>query len=179
MSITYEVCKDRDVIDLLNDVIDRWHPDLVEGEVKFLVQWAIAEPDEKTGEIPPALKLHGVPALAIVKNISPEDRAAGLPDIRLKIDKSRWNELTSKQQMALLDHEASHVCCKRDQEGAIVSDDRGRPKTKIIPADFQLDGFAPVIKRHGEDSLEIVNLRSVFDRFVQPNFEWEAVGVGV
>ena len=175
MAVTFELIEDRNVKRMLTDIIDQFHPELAEVKATFLLQWAIAAPDKKTGEIPPAIKLHGSPKLATVKVVNLKDRVAGLPDARLLIDKHRWDEHTTAQQRAIIDHEASHVICSRDEDGAPKSDDIGRPVLKTRPGDWDFDGFAAVVKRHGEDSIEIMSLKTVMERFVQPNFLGELV----
>src|ERR1700693_3317648 len=95
MAVTFELIEDRNVKRMLTDIIDQFHPELAEVQATFLLQLAIAPPDKKTGEIPPAIKLHGSPKLATVKVVNLKDRVAGLPDARLLIDKHRWDEHTT------------------------------------------------------------------------------------
>lgn len=141
--------------DLLREVLATYHTELVEAGVTFGLLEAHAPVDRKTGEPKgPALKLHGYPCHAIVKINSHKDRVEGKPDATIVLDGDTFPALRKEQQTAVLDHEAHHIELARDEEGAIQTDDAGRPKLKMRLHDLVMGGFSSVVERHGEDAIE-------------------------
>src|ERR1019366_9477538 len=68
--------------------------------------------------------------------------------------------LSETRRLALLDHELTHLVLRCDEDG-LKHDDIGRPTFKIKQHDFDLGGFAEVVERHGEASVEALQ----FSRF--------------
>ena len=154
---------DRNVTDLLRQVMNQHHPELLEYEVRITVLMANVATDPKTGEpkAPHALTHNGWPAQAIVKVNSHVDRVAGKADADLKIDEENWNGLTDRQREALLHHELLHLEVRCDEEGGVQTDDSGRPKLKIRPHDYDCSGFHQVAQTYREDAPEARALASL------------------
>ena len=128
------------------------HLDVAKVAIGYL--FAYAPKDKKGDPKGPAIKNHGYPAAALVKVTSHKDRVAGLPDAVIILDGDQWPEWSEERRGAVLDHELEHLKLKTDREGAVRSDDNGRPLLKVKPHDFQVGGFSAVIDRHGEQAVE-------------------------
>lgn len=158
MSATYEKCPP-EVQDLLQDMMKKHHPALAKAEALVLCLFADAGEDQ-TGEPLPAVKVHGHPCAAKVKIVCLADRAAGMPDAVVTIDKRVWlSELSEKSRLALLDHELEHLMLKQE-EGDPVLDDLGRPTFEMRKHDWELSGFGSIIERHGEEAVEMMAIQS-------------------
>ena len=162
MAATYQKA-DKATIALLNIVRDKHHPRLVAHDVRVGVLFAVAKVDEKTGEkTGPAIKGYaGAPAGAQVKTVSLKDRVVKEYDVEMLIDGDEWPHLPESVQVALLDHELTHI----DPTGE--SDDLGRPKIKMREEDFIAWGFWEVIKRHGAAAMEHRALKRLEDQHGQ------------
>jgi hypothetical protein len=113
------------------------------------------------------LSLHGYPAAAVVRRTSLKDRAKGMADAEIVIDKVWWDAASTDQQEALIDHELEHLELALDANNAVKEDDLGRPKLKLKPHDWQLGGFASIVKRHGSAACEFQMAKAFKDEFGQ------------
>jgi hypothetical protein len=105
---------------------------------------------------PPAvLKLHGVRCAATIRVNSYADRVQGKPDVTVTIARDSWEAFSDEQKLALIDHELEHLLPDLDDEKNPRSDDLGRPKFKMRPHDWDLSGFASVVRRHGRAAVEV------------------------
>jgi len=150
-------------------LIARYHPDLAGFSVRVDVLVVVSD---KPG---PALKHHGYDALATIRVLPVKDRAAGRGDAEMLIDLNRYDkELESDAQRdALLDHELYHL--KVVKEGPIAKrDSADRPKMKCRLHDRQIGWFDEVARRHGENSMERIDARDLFDAAGQVYFPWVA-----
>ena len=145
---------DDDVKEVLATVLKTHHLDLIEAGVRIHLLGAKAKQDSDGIPKGPALKLHGVAALAIASILSLEDRVSGSDDCRIKIDMDRWPALTDRKREALLHHEALHFILVRDADGNIQTDDACRPKLKMRPHDFDCGLFWEAVEHYGDDSCE-------------------------
>ena len=164
MATSYQTA-DIDVLDLLARVMREHHPRLTEAGVRVGVLMA-ENPD---GD---AIKHGGYPVFACIKVVSLKDRVSKQYDAELLIDRRAWDAAREEQQLALLDHELSHIdraelspndakAARRDDPNAPTwkLDDLGRPKLKTVPGDWNVgDGFAEVVARHGRHAVEYANL---------------------
>lgn len=146
---------------LLADVIKRFHQHLIEPGVRVsvIVVDDVDGDGGRTGR--PALKLHGVAALAIVKINSLKDRVEGKADATIFIDGTHWDQCEQPQKVAILDHELHHLLLVVDEEGRIVADDAGRPKLKMRPHDFQVGWFHAIAERHGPHAVETQQMQEI------------------
>jgi hypothetical protein len=152
MPTTYQKADD-DVIEVLEAALD-YHPKLAEARVKFGVLMA-DNGDE------PAVKHGGYPALAKVRVVSLKDRVLKEVDAEILIDRHEWDGMQPAHRVALLDHELSHVTTVPGEENEMYKlDDLGRPKLKTVNGDWNAgDGFAEVVARHGDWSVESLNAK--------------------
>lgn len=89
------------------------------------------------------------------------DRVDGLADSTIVIDGDQFFDLPEEKQIAVLDHELQHLEIVRDEENGIQLDDCNRPKLKMRLHDLFVGGFTAVIARHGEDAVEVEQVREV------------------
>jgi len=157
---TFYTKPDSKITDLIRDVMHAYHQRLEAIDLKLSVLMAHTVEDD-TGQMPPALKLHGYPALAITKILSLKWRAHGLGDAEILIDAGRWELMAERQRIALIDHELTHLE-PITKDDSIVRDDLRRPKLEMRLHDIEIGAFADVAARHGPESIE----RQQYDRFV-------------
>lgn len=155
---------------LLEEVAADFHPHLADAGVTVGLLLAVP----KEGQEGPALKLHGYPALAVVKVNSLKDRVEGKPDCTVQLDGEAWKDLPDARRRAVLDHELTHVVVQRDADGRVKTDDAGRPKLKLRLHDMQVGGFEEVVKRHGAAAVEADHYAGLHRRMTQ--LELFAVG---
>jgi hypothetical protein len=67
-----------------------------------------------------------------------------------------------------------HIAVRRDRDGAIKSDDGGRPKLKLRKHDFEIGGFVEIAKRHGPESLEVQAVGRAWATLTQQAIDWDA-----
>jgi hypothetical protein len=140
---------------VLDDVLRTIHPRLADAGVTVGLLLAHAKVN-KDGEMQgPALKLHGVACAALVRVTKLKDRVKGVEDAMIEIDADEWGNRPLATQRAILDHECSHLIIVTDgKTGVVETDDAGRPKLKLKPDDYTINGQFDVIERHGKDALE-------------------------
>lgn len=131
------------------ETMEQFHPDLAALGVNVLCVFARAE--DKKGFPVSAVKLRGRACYATIRAVSDEDRAAGMPDAVMTIDESLWKTLSTERQAALLDHELTHIELAGGESSAGVS-------LAMRKHDWELSGFFDVVKRHGKDAIELVEL---------------------
>lgn len=147
----------------------RFYPDHVAVELTCDVVFVDLD-DADAEETTPALKLHGYPCDAIVRIVSVKDRAKGLADIEIQIDRRRYQGMTPEERDALLDHELHHVEIKKDRHQKPQVDGCGRPKLKMKLHDHEFGWFTEIARRHREASAEVQQARRLMDRAGQ--FYW-------
>ena len=162
MSKTYEL-PTRETLNLLEEVKKKYHKGLIDYDVQLGVIIVHAAVDEKTGERKGhAIKGHaGAPAAAQVKIVPLKDRLIKKFDVELLIDGDGWDDLTRQEQVALLDHELTHIMVT----GEI--DDLKRPVVKMRDEDFIVWGFLDVVRRHGAAALEAQSVKRLIDKHGQ------------
>jgi hypothetical protein len=154
------------VVKLVKSVMAEHHPDLHLAKVEIDVQFVHAAKDKATG-LPksPALKVHGVPALACVKILGEEERLGGGKDARITIDADRWDEHSDARRIAIIDHELEHIVI--DDEADESEDAAGRPKLKIRPHNVDLGLFWSICERHGREEPQTEILLSALKKAKQ------------
>ena len=165
MSVLYTEA-DLEVLDFVAGVKSEYFPGL-SFEPPIQIEVLMAS-DPKTGV---GVRLHGHACAAKIKLLRPEDRAAGrgdkytddgTPDVRIIIDRDRWNDLSERQRTALLHHELSHIQPVRNKkDGSLRYDDFGRVRLKLRLDDWLLTGFAETAAIFGSDALEVQSLAKV------------------
>jgi hypothetical protein len=138
-----------EIISLINETINKYHPELVEAQVTIEAVMAF---DDKGGY---PVKANGYPALACIRINSLKNRVKGFADAEITIDKNAYDALNNPQKIALLDHELYHLLVVRDKEGNIKTDDANRSKLRLKKHDYQMGWFKEIAARHGENSPEV------------------------
>ena len=165
MPTTYETAP-LDVLNTIVRIVKAYHPELAETGARIGAVFA-------TNETGPAVKLHGVAALATVQVVSAKRRPHCEYDAEITIDSGEWNGLSPAQQDALIDHELSHVRRKEYSDKQLDRlrkenpdqvpwkiDNNGRPVLGTVPADVSPgDAFHSVIARHGLSAVEFVGAK--------------------
>jgi len=142
----------------LDAMLGAHHPALKEAGVT--VALILCRKVDANGEIvDPAISVGGYPALAKIKINSLEDRVQGKADATITIDGNHWDEWPTPRVDAILDHELTHLELRVDKDGSLVRDDCGRPVLRMRRHDQQHGWFNDVAKRHGEDAVEVEQLK--------------------
>ena len=157
-----------DVMELAAGLMRRWHKDLVKADVSVRILFAFNH------DAPP-LTHGGWPAKALARITNLRDRVAGLADALILIDGHGWQEWSDAMRLAILDHELHHFEVRLDLVGNVRYDDANRPKLKMRMHDFQFGGFDVIVSRHREASAEAQAVKAVTNRWVQLEFNWDAV----
>lgn len=176
----YERCQ-KNVEKILNQVIEKWHPDIQEAAVSFDLLFHHPDYDEDTGapDMSTTLKHQGYEAAGVCRIVNGKDRAKGCRDVEIVIDLMTWKDMTDGERLALVDHEVQHVEVVRDKvTGFIVEDEQSRPKLKIRKHDRQFGWFDVVAQRHGADSAEVrqaIELVATAGQLYLPGFDPNAL----
>lgn len=159
--------------DVLAEVAKAYFPHLADAGVTVGLLVAHAKVG-KDGEVSGhALKLHGLPALAIVRINKLRDRIRGMPDAMIDIDGDAYPGLPDAQRRSLFHHELEHIVVVYDKEsGAVKYDDAGRPKLKLRPHEIVIGGFWGTVDAFGADAHESIAYRDVHKGFTQRVFPW-------
>lgn len=145
------------------------HPDLAKVNIGALFVFD----DEKSESV---LKHQGYPAAAVVRITPLKDRALGIADAIIVVDRSHWSSLGAAQMNALVDHELEHLTTVLDADtGKPKFDGMDRPKLVMRQHDHQLGWFDAVARRHGEASPEIVQARQLLEQTKQLYFDFGQV----
>lgn len=129
--------------------------------------------DEKSE---PVLKHQGYPAAATVRITPLKDRALGLADAIIIVDRAHWQKLSAAQMNGLIDHELEHLQTVLDTDtGKPKFDGMDRPKLSMRQHDHQLGWFDAVARRHGEASPEICQARQLLEQTKQLYFDFGQV----
>lgn len=166
---TYSHASD-DVTGHITRMQAQFHPEIEDVTVTALFVF-----DEESGE--QVLKHQGYPAGATVQISTLKQRALGIADAVIVIDRAYWLSLTAPQRDALIDHELEHldrVISKEteQEEAAPQFDSLGRPKLTMRRHDHQLGWFDDVARRHGHASPEMRQAKQLIDQTQQLYFEF-------
>lgn len=167
---TYVPCPES-VRERVDALITKFHPDLKAAGVKIDLVFVA---DENEDADKPALTLHGYACFAVVRKLPVKDRAMGRGDAEIVIDQARYNELKAKRQDALLDHELYHLITVKDGS-TFKRDAVARPVLKLRRHDRQFGWFDAIARRHGENSIEVVQARELIGEAQQTYFTFAAL----
>lgn len=122
------------------------------------------------------LKYQGYPAQAVVRITPTRDRALGVADAVIVVDRSNWQLLSPPQRDALIDHELTHLERAVDEEtGSPLTDAVERPKIQIKKHDHQFGWFDSVAERHGDASPEVRQAKQLINQTQQLYFDFPIV----
>lgn len=130
------------------------------------------EVDERGVPTGPAITHAGHPAAGKVHIVSPADHVLVGADAVIQVDAHHWSELTSAQQMALLDHELEHLVFSRNSKGQLAVHADGRVKLVTRQDDWLLTGFVLIVRRHGDDAIEAMALAATVTGIKQLEFDF-------
>lgn len=154
-----------DVMSRVEQLREDYYPELDGVEIQALFVF-VDTPD-------PCLKHQGYPACAVTKIVSTQDRAAGMADALIVIDRFVWQALPTKSKNALLDHELHHLERVVDPDtGQPEGDVLGRPKLKMRMHDHQFGWFDEIAQRHGEWSIEVAQAKQLMETSRQLYFDF-------
>jgi hypothetical protein len=127
----------------------------------------------------PVLKHQGYAAGAIVRITPLKDRALGMADATITVDRAGWLALSQRQRNALIDHELTHLVHKLEEdedtgEEVPAFDALGRPKLLMRKHDHQFGWFDEVALRHGQASPEVREARVLMETSGQLYFDFGA-----
>ncbi len=127
--------------------------------------------DEESSE--QVLTHGGYPAAATVKITNLRDRALGVADAVIVIDRAYWVSITAAERDALMDHELYHLERAREEEsGTPKIDAIGRPKLEMRKHDRQFGWFDEIARRHGPNSGEVKQASSLLAETEQLYFDF-------
>lgn len=108
------------------------------------------------------LEHQGYPAAAVIKIVGTKERAAGMADALLVVDRYVYGGLTDPQRDAMVDHELYHLEPVIDEHTEKPKlDSLGRPQLTLRRHDRQFGWFDEVAQRHGDNSLEVIQAKSI------------------
>lgn len=155
-----------DVLRRIKNLRDKHHEDLKDVTLAALFVYD----DDQDQHV---LSHRGYPAIAITKIVPLRDRAAGLPDAMIVIDRHTYGTLTAKQMDAMLDHELHHLeLVVDDKTGTPKCDAIGRPKLAMRKHDHSFGWFDEIARRHGQHSIEVMQASALVETTGQLYFEW-------
>lgn len=152
---------------MVDDIAAEFHERLIDHGVTLGVLWAFG-----------GLMHQGMPAEAVVRIVGTRDRAAGLPDAQVVIDRDRWDELSGENRRALIDHELAHLLVVLEdfldeaKKPVAKRDDNGRPKLRMRKHDAEVGFFFDVVERHKQHAMESVRFLDLTKRMTQLAFPW-------
>jgi hypothetical protein len=158
MPRTYEQAK-VEVVQVLLRVLAR-REDLLSVGVKIDVLMAHGVSNGKGEIVTPAVVHGGYPKAGKIQVLPLIQRVAGRGDAQMVLDGDLWPNLSPDQQLALIDHEITHLVVVTDGVDAATgkplpaTDDCGRPRLKVRKHDWEIGGFAEVVSRHGANAPE-------------------------
>lgn len=142
---------------LLGPILSKYHPELAEAELKVDMLIVRAPRDADGNPTGPALQAKsGFPAAACISVTKLKERVLGRGDCEIQIDGDRYRNWDESRLIAILDHELEHL----EYTGNV--DDCGRPKLRLRPHDVEFGWFDSVARRHGDNSVEVVQAKQFF-----------------
>lgn len=147
-------------------LIARYHQDL--AAVAVVVDLLMVSTDSETAN---ALTHGGYKAAAVVRSTNPKERAMGMGDALIVIDRDHYDSLDPQERDALLDHEIYHLVTINDNKtGKPKRDEHQRPVLKIRKHDRQFGWFDEIARRHGKHSGEVQQANWIKDEAGQTYF---------
>jgi hypothetical protein len=162
---TYSHAPDAD--DVVKKIHYEYHEDLVGVTVSALFVF-----DHESSKS--VLKHQGYPAGAVVRITPLKDRALGIADATIIIDRAGWLALSQRQRDALVDHELTHLTRKVDKEsGKPACDVLDRPTLVMRRHDHNIGFFTEVAARHREAAPEVRLATQLMTEMRQLQFNFE------
>lgn len=144
---------DESVTDLVTEVMQAHHQDLAAEGVTVATLMARGKRDKDGVLVGVAITIGGYQCAGCLRITSLKQRALGMADAVMLLDGDRWDGWKRERQVALVDHELTHLQLVDGDEG-FETDDLGRPKLRARRHDREFGWFDDVAARHGEHSFE-------------------------
>jgi hypothetical protein len=87
----------------------------------------------------------------------------GRGDAEITLDGDQWGDLSTDQQLAVVDHEVHKIVVRRSIEGEVLYDTAGRPKLQKRQYDVRVGWFSIIAERHGVASSEVTQAKQLFE----------------
>jgi hypothetical protein len=120
----------------------------------------------------PAIFEAKVPIASTVSVTSTINRILGTADAYITLDAFAWSRMSDQNKRACLDHQLCALDIVLGSEGEVQTDCAGRPKLTIRPPDFRVSGFKDVVARHGNDSIERIQVEHMARVLGQMSFQF-------
>lgn len=134
------------------------HKPIVEAGVKVDYVFAYPDLDENDQPTSNAIKVNGYPAAGMCRILNLKDRAMGRADAEITLDYPHWEEASTREKEALLDHELHHITLGKGR------DDLQRPKLRMRKHDVQVGWFTAIAERHGTASCERIQAVQIMEK---------------
>lgn len=126
------------------------------------------------------LKHQGYPAAAVVSITPVKQRALGIADAVIVVDRPTWQVMSARQRDALIDHELQHLTrviaeATEEEPEHPKCDSIGRPKLAMRRHDHQLGWFDDVARRHADASVEVRQAQHLLQSTKQLYFDFESI----
>ena len=137
-----------ELYEAVNRVMEKTHPELHAAAVHVDVIVARSEDG-------PPLTVRGVECAGSIRITSTRERALGIGDAVMVLNGELLPTWSDKRLTSAIDRELMRLELTKDKKtGEPKEDDQGRPKLRIRPFDFSIEGFHDVADRNGRDSIE-------------------------
>lgn len=158
---------------MANELLNKHYEPAVSAGLRVDLVFAYPDLDDASGEpINDAITKNGIRALGLCRVVNAKDRAKGNGDVEILIDGYWWERNDYDERLALLDHELYHIVLRSER------DDMGRPKIKLRKHDVEFGWFNEIARRHGINSQERIQAKSIMDnqgQYYFPQFAVEPV----
>lgn len=157
--------------DEVNRTIERmrkeWHPELENVTIHALFIYDAEDSQEQV------LKHGGYPAAAVVRITPLRERALGVADAVIIVDRAYWLSIKAQQCDALIDHELYHLERAKDTDTNLpLFDSLNRPKLEMRKHDRHFGWFDEIAQRHGNHSIEVIQAKSLLAETQQLYFDF-------
>jgi hypothetical protein len=137
-----------ELYEAVNRVMQSTHPELHAAAVHVDVIVARSEDG-------PPLTVRGVECAGTIRITSSRERALGIGDAVMVLNGELLPTWSDKRLASAIDRELMRLELTKDKKtGEPKEDDQGRPKLRIRPFDFSIEGFHDVADRNGRESIE-------------------------
>lgn len=139
----------QDLASCIERMQQQHHADLEDVAIGALFLFDDESPDH-------VLTHQGYPCAAVVRITPLRQRALGVPDAVIVVDRAGWQSMKPAERDALIDHELQHLARVEDSKaGGPAFDALNRPKLAMRRHDHQLGWFDVIAQRHGQASPEM------------------------
>ena len=160
----------KETLAIVKALVKEFHKDLDTQDVKIDVIMAFAPENDGGEKVGCAVRLHGYQANALTGIVNLKNRVMGRGDAEIILDGDTWDSLADDNKKAILDHQLQFLAVRRNHKGEILVDTHGRPKLSMRKHDRQFGWFDAVAKRHGVNSVEVQQAKTIFDEAGQVYF---------